>query len=62
MNSLWLSLSKTLYTSCYVFRDKFLGIVYRGCHLCFLFGGIAFGWLSTEIDPLNNNNNSILLL
>ena len=62
MNSLWLIFFIILYTTCCVFRDKFLGIIYRGYHLCFLFGSIAYGWLSTEIDPLNNNNNSILLL
>ena len=62
MSNLWLIFFIILCTTCYVFRDKFLGIIYRGCHLCFLFSGIAYRWLSTEIDPLNNNNNSILLL
>ena len=62
MNNLWLIFFITLFTTCYVFRDKFLGIIYMSCHLCFLFSGIAYRWLSTEIDPLNNNNNSILLL
>ena len=62
MDSLCLIFFVILYTACYVFRDKFLGIIYRGYHLCFLFSGIAYRWLSTEIDPLNNNNNSILLL
>ena len=62
MNSLWLIFFIILYTTCCVFRDKFLGIIYKGYHLCFLFNGIAYRWLSTEIDPLNNNNNSILLL
>ena len=34
MNSLWLILGfMFLCTTCYVFRDKFLGIVYRGYHL-----------------------------
>ena len=62
MNSLWLIFFILLYTACCVFRDKFLGIIYRGYHLCFLLSVIAYRWLSTEIDPLNNNNNSILLL
>lgn len=62
MNSLWLIFFIILYTTCCVFRDKFLGIIYRGYHLCFLLSVIAYRWLSTEIDPLNNNNNSILLL
>ena len=62
MNSLWLIFFIVLYTTCCVFRDKFLGIIYRGYHLCFLLSVIAYRWLSTEIDPLNNNNNSILLL
>ena len=62
MNNLWLIFFIILYTTCCVFRDKFLGIIYRGYHLCFLLGVIAYRRLSTEIDPLNNNNNSILLL
>jgi hypothetical protein len=62
VNSLWLIFFIILYTTCCVFRDKFLGIIYRGYHLCFLLSVIAYRWLSTEIDPLNNNNNSILLL
>ena len=62
MNSLWLIFFIILYTTCCVFRDKFLGVIYRGYHLCFLLSVIAYRWLSTEIDPLNNNNNSILLL
>jgi len=62
VNSLWLIFFIVLYTTCCVFRDKFLGIIYRGYHLCFLLSVIAYRWLSTEIDPLNNNNNSILLL
>jgi hypothetical protein len=62
VNNLWLIFLIILYTSCYAFRDKFLGIIYRSCHLCFLFSGIAYRWLSTEISLLNNNNNSILLL
>ena len=62
MNTLWLNFFIILCTSCCVFRDKFLGIIYRSCHLCFLFSGIAFRWLSTENSLLNNNNNSILLL
>ena len=62
MNNLWLIFFIILCTTWYVFRDKFLGTIYRGYNLCFLFSGIAYGWLSTEIDPLNNNNNSILLL
>ena len=62
MNSLWLIFFIILYTTCCVFRDKFLGIIYRGYHLCFLLSVIPYRWLSTEIDPLNNNNNSILLL
>jgi len=62
VDSLWLIFFIILYTTCCVFRDKFLGIIYRGYHLCFLLSVIAYRWLSTEIDPLNNNNNSILLL
>ena len=62
MNNVWLIFFIILYTTCCVFRDKFLGIIYRGYHLCFLLSVIAYRWLSTEIDPLNNNNNSILLL
>ena len=62
MNNLWLIFLIILYTSCYAFRDKFLGVIYRGYHLCFLFSGIAYRRLSTEISLLNNNNNSILLL
>jgi len=62
VNNLWLNFSIILYTSCYLFRDRFLGIIYRCYHLRFLFSSIAFGGLLTEISPLNNNNNSILLL
>jgi len=62
VNNLWLIFFIILYTTCCAFRDKFLGIIYRGYHLCFLLSVIAYRWLSTEIDPLNNNNNSILLL
>ena len=39
MNSLWLIFFIILYTTCCVFRDKFLGIIYRGYHLCFLLSG-----------------------
>ena len=62
MNNLWLIFFIVLYTACGVFGDKFLGIIYKGYHLCFLFSGMAYRRLSTEIGPLNNNNNSILLL
>jgi hypothetical protein len=62
VHNLWLIFLIFLCTSCYKFRDRFLAIIYNGYHLCFLFGGMVFEGLSTEISPLNNNNNSILLL
>ena len=62
MHSLWLNFLSFLSTSCYKFRDRFLGVIYKGYHLCFLFDVLGCGRLLTEINPLNNNNNSILLL
>ena len=62
MHSLWLNFLLFLSTSCYKFRDRFLGVVYKGCHLCFLFGVLGCRRLLTGISPPNNNNNSILLL
>ena len=62
MHSLWLSFLLFLSTLFYRFGDRFLGIIYKGYHLSFLFWVLGYRWLSTEINPLNNNNNSILLL
>ena len=62
MNNLWLIFVMVLYTACYKFSDKILDGIYRGFYLYFLVGCVDYGWLLTENGPLNNNNNSILLL
>ena len=62
MDKLWLVFLSFLYTTCYRDEYSFLGRIYRGYHLDFILVALGFGELLTENRPLNNNNNSILLL
>ena len=62
MDKLWLVFLPFLYTPCYRDAYSFLDRIYRGYHLDFILMVLGFKELLTENRPLNNNNNSILLL
>ena len=62
MDKLWLVFLSFLYTPCYRDGYSLLDRIYRGYHLDFILVALGFGELLTENRPLNNNNNSILLL
>ena len=62
MDKLWLVFLSFLCTPCYRDEYSFLDRIYRGYHLDFISMVLGFRELLTENRPLNNNNNSILLL
>ena len=62
MDKLWLVFLSFLCTPCYRDAYSFLDRIYRGYHLDFTLMVLGFRELLTENRPLNNNNNSILLL
>jgi hypothetical protein len=62
VDKLWLVFLSFLYTPCYRDEYSFLDRIYRGYHLDFILVALSFRALLTENRPLNNNNNSILLL
>ena len=62
MDKLWLVFLSFLCTPCYRDGYSFLDRIYRGYHRGFILVVLGFRELLTENRPLNNNNNSILLL
>jgi len=62
VDKLWLVFLSFLYTPCHGDEYSFLDLIYRGYHLDFILMVLGFRGLLTENKPLNNNNNSILLL
>ena len=62
MDKLWLVFLSFLCTPCYRDEYSFLDRIYKGYHLDFILMALGFRGLLTENRPLNNNNNSILLL